>query len=154
MLSEWVRLQNWHKTQVRDSFEVGKLYFKLTIESTVQRALKNTSERRIVSLGSLWVILILQTRRFNKLIFQEISLTAQQCCSFNLCSRQEIFLVNGRDWMRNVMYYVRVKDWHQRETKNLKHCGNRLVVITFIKRGCTTGVIKLRLVASLFQALR
>ena len=69
-----------HKTQVSDTFEVGKLYFKIDsylpdfresvlfpyislytqavayttyVESAARRALKNTSKRRLLSLGSL-----------------------------------------------------------------------------------------------------
>ncbi len=80
MASEWLQIR--HKTQVSDTFEVGKLYFKIYIylpdfrepvifpyisvytqavayttyvESAARKALKNTSKRRILSLGSLCV---------------------------------------------------------------------------------------------------
>ena len=78
MTSEWLQIR--HKTQVSDTFEVGKLYFKIDsylpdfrdsvifpyislytqavayttyVESAARRALKNTSKRRLFSLGSL-----------------------------------------------------------------------------------------------------
>ena len=78
MTSEWLQIR--HKTQVSDTFEVGKLYFKIDsylpdfrdsvifpyislytqavayttyVESAARRALKNTSKRRLLSLGSL-----------------------------------------------------------------------------------------------------
>ena len=76
MTSEWLQIR--HKTQVSDTFEVGKLYFKIDsylpdfrdsvifpyislytkavayttyVESAARRALKNTSKRRILSFG-------------------------------------------------------------------------------------------------------
>ena len=79
MTSEWLQIR--HKTQVSDTFEVGKLYFKIDsylpdfrdsvifpyislytqaaayttyVKSAARRALKNTSKRRLLSLGSLW----------------------------------------------------------------------------------------------------
>ena len=79
MTSEWLQIR--HKTQESDTFEVGKLYFKIDsylpdfrdsvifpyislytqavayttyVESAARRALKNTSKRRLLSLGSLW----------------------------------------------------------------------------------------------------
>ena len=78
MTSEWLQIRQ--KTQVSDTFEVGKLYFKTDgylpdfrdsvifpyislytqavayttyVEVAARRALKNTSKRRLLSLGSL-----------------------------------------------------------------------------------------------------
>ena len=78
MTSEWLQIRQ--KTQVSDTFEVGKLYFKIDgylpdfrdsvifpyislytqavayttyVEVAARRALKNTSKRRLLSLGSL-----------------------------------------------------------------------------------------------------
>ena len=85
MTSEWLQIR--HKTQVSDTFEVGKLYFKIDsylpdfrdsvifpyislytqavayttyVESAARRALKNTSKRRLLSLGSLWLALLIR----------------------------------------------------------------------------------------------
>ena len=84
MTSEWLQIR--HKTQVSDTFEVGKLYFKIDsylpdfrdsvifpyislytqavayttyVESAARRALKNTSKRRLLSLGSLCLTALL-----------------------------------------------------------------------------------------------
>ena len=84
MTLEWLQIR--HKTQVSDTFEVGKLYFKIDcylpdfrdsvifpyislytqavayttyVESAARRALKNTSKRRLLSLGSLCLAVLI-----------------------------------------------------------------------------------------------